>query len=241
MGMIFQNGKIYSGATVEIQPVIYSENEREIGVWVDGKPLYEKTLDLGSSGVVVPTQQWYVTDVDVSYVELITDCKVCNSAGGGYFGYFGTVKQAANDKLGLLNTRNTDQSIRYVTIRYTKSTDTAGSGKWASTGEPAHHYSTDEQIIGTWIDGSTLYEKTLVMPSAITVSANGNWISAGVSAPSGATVIKADIVNLYVTGVIGIYVNNQTQEIYLSNIPKTADITIPANTPITIRYTKSSS
>jgi hypothetical protein len=26
-----------------LQPVIYSEDEREIGVWIDGKPVYEKT------------------------------------------------------------------------------------------------------------------------------------------------------------------------------------------------------
>lgn len=100
----------------------YSTDEQIVGEWIDGSTLYQKTFDLGSSGVVVPSQQWYVTDVDVSYVSLIVDCKICNSTGGGFFGYFGAVKQAANDKLGLLNTRNTDQSIQYVTIQYTKST-----------------------------------------------------------------------------------------------------------------------
>lgn len=162
-----ENGTVYyitdvNGDGSQFQPVIYSENEREIGVWTDGKPLYERTFDLGSSGVVIPQQQWYVTDVDVSYVELITDCKVCNSTGGGYFGYFGAVKQAANDKLGLLNTRNTDQSIRYVTIQYTKTSDTAGSGTWTPQGVPSVHYSTDEQVVGTWIDGSPVYQKTYV-------------------------------------------------------------------------------
>ena len=106
------------------------------------------------------------------------------------------------------------------------------------SGEP-HDYSTDEQIIGTWIDGSTLYEKTLLTPSAVTISYTGTWVSSGVSAPIGSTVIKADIVNLYVTGVIGIYVSaSSANELYLSNIPKVADITIPANTPITVRYIK---
>ena len=48
-----------------------------------------------------------------------------------------------------------------VTIRYTKTTDQAGSGQWTPQGVPAVHYSEDEHIIGTWIDGSTLYEKTV--------------------------------------------------------------------------------
>jgi hypothetical protein len=50
-----------------------------------------------------------------------------------------------------------------VTVQYTKTTDTAGSGQWTPQGVPAHHYSTDEQVVGTWIDGSTIYEKTLVL------------------------------------------------------------------------------
>lgn len=30
-------------------------------------------------------------------------------------------------------------------------------------GSSGHNYSTDEQIVGTWIDGSMLYERTLVL------------------------------------------------------------------------------
>lgn len=30
------------------------------------------------------------------------------------------------------------------------------------SGSEPHIYSTDEQIVGTWIDGSTLYEKTII-------------------------------------------------------------------------------
>lgn len=31
---------------------------------------------------------------------------------------------------------------------------------YPSIGSSGHNYSTDEQIVGTWIDGSTVYEKT---------------------------------------------------------------------------------
>jgi hypothetical protein len=49
----------------------------------------------------------------------------------------------------------------YVTIYYTKTTDTAGSGTWNGQGGLAHHYSTNETVIGTWIDGKPIYEKTV--------------------------------------------------------------------------------
>ena len=35
-------------------------------------------------------------------------------------------------------------------------------GKALDGKDGMHHYSTEEQVIGTWIDGSTLYEKTIV-------------------------------------------------------------------------------
>ena len=38
------------------------------------------------------------------------------------------------------------------------------------SGEP-HNYSTDEQVVGTWIDGSTLYEKTFVFSGGLVCEA----------------------------------------------------------------------
>ena len=49
----------------------------------------------------------------------------------------------------------------HITIQYTKTTDQPGSGTWTPQGVPAVHYSTDEQVVGTWTDGSTIYEKTI--------------------------------------------------------------------------------
>ena len=44
-----------NGDGSQFQPVIYSEDEREIGVWVDGKPLYEKTFYLASGSLSTGT------------------------------------------------------------------------------------------------------------------------------------------------------------------------------------------
>ena len=43
----------------------------------------------------------------------------------------------------------------YVTLQYTKTTDVAGSGDYTTLGIPTVHYSTNEQVIGTWL-GETL-------------------------------------------------------------------------------------
>ena len=67
-----------------------------------------------------------------------------------------------------------------ATVQYTKTTDVAGSGNWNTDGVPTHHYSTSEQVIGTYL-GKPLYEKTWDFPT-ITVSSVGAWISTSINA-----------------------------------------------------------
>lgn len=108
-----QKWKNVAIAGVSVQPVIYSTEEREIGVWTDARPLYQKTVSVGGT---VPTGAVLIT-------------RISNEG--------------------------------YDTIQYIKSADTPGSGTWTPSGVPAVHYSTDEQVVGTWYDGSTLYQKTI--------------------------------------------------------------------------------
>ncbi|MBQ1758223.1 MAG: hypothetical protein IIZ94_00935, partial [Prevotella sp.] len=49
-------------------------------------------------------------------------------------------------------------NIQVLTLYYTKTTDVAGSGNWNTDGVPTVHYSTSEQVIGTWLNGKPLYE-----------------------------------------------------------------------------------
>lgn len=154
---------VTSGEEDKFQPVIYSEDEREIGVWTDGKPLYERVVDLGSD-TNISYDTWTLTTVSISEVDRLVLIQGLNSAGTAYYGdlYGGN----NNGYLQLLTGRNgTYVSVRYLIFRYTKTTDQAGSGQWTPQGVPAHHYSEDEQVIGTWVDGSTLYEKTVYISS----------------------------------------------------------------------------
>lgn len=154
-------------------PVIYSTEEQEIGTWIDGKPLYEKTLIIPNTVIDNTGGQLYTHGISniekcVSvrgYIQFSTggiqggrtqknDWDLCNAIYGFsptqiYMNIGKTWNESANKPDKIL-----------VTVQYTKTTDVPGSGKWSTYGVPNHHYSTNEQVIGTWIDGKPIYEIT---------------------------------------------------------------------------------
>lgn len=147
-------------------PVIYSSTEREIGVWTDGKPLYQKTIDCGAMTVDTNTH-----DVahNISNIDKIVF--VCGIGFNSSNESFPLPNYRPNTQSGILFMADrtnvtymnnwTAVSAAYATIRYTKTTDVAGSGSYTELGVPAVHYDTSEHVIGTWIDGKPLYEKTV--------------------------------------------------------------------------------
>lgn len=78
---------------------------------------------------------------------------------------------------GTVTIANGTTYSKYASVKYVNDTTIAivdvGGHSWAETGylyriykrryssQLAHHYSTSEKIVGTWIDGSTIYEVTL--------------------------------------------------------------------------------
>lgn len=156
-------------------PIIYSDTERVVGVWRDNKPLYAKTVGIGS----LPNNATKVTAHGISDIDTI-----CSIDGIAYDGSGKTIP------LGYINVDSYTYDVQvevgkvnveiktkidftsytgYITVQYTKTTDVAGSGNWNTDGVPTHHYSTNEQVIGTWIDGKPLYERTI----------NGGALSSG--------------------------------------------------------------
>lgn len=150
-------------------PSIYSEEEREIGVWTDGKPLYQKTVNFGTlpSSTGSHNYSHNISNVDKIW---INDGFAINSGGTSIPLNWARPDGAITDEVGC-NVTRTNIVIRvgydrssfngYVTLCYTKTTDTAGSGSWTPSGANAVHYSTNEQVIGTWVDSKPLYQKTI--------------------------------------------------------------------------------
>lgn len=152
--------------TIAIAPIIYSLEEREVGVWTDGKPLYEKTLTVASNASINNNQwtaiSWNNTPTNI---EKLLGCEI-HLYGTEYVvpnPYVNLRFRYINDAICCASGISaTLYAGSIITFKYTKTTDTPGSGTWTPSGVPAHHYSTNEQVIGTWIDGKPLYEKTIV-------------------------------------------------------------------------------
>ena len=162
---------VTANADDKFQPIIYSGEEREVGVWINGKPLYQKTLTCTTDTNIGPdawtTMPW---DEEPENIDMLV-------TGQGHQGdvpsSYATPRVAYTGghlKMAALYSSTFSAGKRF-TVWYTKTTDTAGSGTWTPQGVPAVHYSADEHIVGTWIDGSTLYEKTY-HNSAITIASN---------------------------------------------------------------------
>lgn len=159
---------IKQGTSGIFAPVIYSDTERVVGVWRDNKPLYQKSVYVGSlsagSGVSLAHN---IANIDT----------IANYEGIGFNtveSRWSTLPRVDDDvtyqrglAVGVTNIviwgASNVQAMTGVTVTiwYTKTTDVAGSGNWNTDGVPTVHYSTSEQVIGTWIDGKPLYEKTI--------------------------------------------------------------------------------
>lgn len=161
MGIIMKNGVCYSnGGDATIQPVIYSDTEREVGVWRDGKPLYQITKIY--QNVSISTNS-YTTLESAWGMELIHAFGFLVENGKRYAIPETSIRIEVDSSGSIICVSKTSSwnGDFYVTFQYTKPTDTPGSGTWTPSGVPAVHYSTDEQVVGTWVDGKTLYQKTL--------------------------------------------------------------------------------
>lgn len=162
-------------------PIIYSDTERVVGVWRDNKPLYQKSVYVGSlsagSGVSLAHN---IANIDT----------IANYEGIG----FNTVESRWN------TLPRVDDDVTYqrglavgttniviwgasnvqamtgvtVTIWYTKTTDVAGSGNWNTDGVPTVHYSTSEQVIGTWTNNKPLYQRTYSLTGGIVIGSYGH-------------------------------------------------------------------
>ena len=187
--------KDLDNASVEgYPPLIYSLEEREVGVWHDGKPVYQKTILNNSTNASGSNITINVSDLDIDV------CVSINGICDRIVPNIGTLiydmntweesqlhtclshsKFSGNIQYQIKLYTNESTSWQVITIQYTKNADTAGSGTWNGQGGLAHHYSTTEKIIGTWIDGKPIYECTFdISASPLTIQAY-SWANTTIS------------------------------------------------------------
>lgn len=144
---------------------LFSTTEKVIGCWTDGRPLYQKTIDCGA----LPNNTVKSVTTGVSNILLITSIKgVAYKSDANVYPLSVTYNDDIKNQIKVnwnsnynnieLNTKaNWSSYSAYVTIQYTKTTDAANSFKYADEND----YSTTEHIIGTWITGKPIYQKTV--------------------------------------------------------------------------------
>lgn len=181
MGVLIKNKVNYSGGKLLMSPECYSLEEKEIGCWTDGKPLYERTFHATSG----PANSYNELDLGIASDSIsmikIKSCFIRNTFNGidGVYHLGPYASPADQQFLGGLNPKSNGNYVLFyrvgpycaggdltLTVQYTKATDQPGSGTWTPQGLLTVHYNTNEQVIGTWVDGSTLYEKTLYLANA---------------------------------------------------------------------------
>ena len=162
--------------TQEGDEMYFSTDEKVIGRWTNGKPLYQKTYSCGA----LPNNNGKTIDSGIDNIErciYIWGCAFSPSTNNmctlPYVHSTGLSNQIlldfrANKNIYINTTGNkSSYTESYVTIQYTNTTDSATT----KIEEKPTHYSTDEQVVGTWIDGKPVYQRTWELTN-VTVGAN---------------------------------------------------------------------
>lgn len=157
-----------------LSPIIYSTDEREVGVWTDNKPLYQKTISLTITSTTTTISSISNIDTLVKAHGILADnngdmSEIPYTDGEDFVG-IGFV----NDNIGVYTSNwfvNNRPNLT-LTVWYTKTTDTPGSGSYNTLGVPMVHYTIDEQVVGTDYDGETIYQKTFTNLGTISSSTN---------------------------------------------------------------------
>lgn len=148
----------------------FSTDEKVIGTWIDGKPLYQKTINCGA----LPNAGELLVDINVNNIEKVVGFNaICIDGVGQSIPipnaictngeeviYQINIFFNSSHKIRIVTGSNRTAYTGYVTLRYTKTTDSpVASG---------------EKIVGQWIDGKPVYQKTFDNLSCTT---NGdNWV-----------------------------------------------------------------
>ena len=159
---------------------LYSTDEKMIGQWIDGKPLYQKSFyatNITLTGGTTEIGDLSGLSIDKAF---IVDVFGMDSDYSYSTGYITAWIRLANNNIGLITTNGNILPMDYVavTFQYTKTTDSA-----ISIGSDTD-YSTEEKIVGTWIDGSPIYQKTVDFGSDVEIDNVSMWTRTTISATS---------------------------------------------------------
>lgn len=186
---------------------IYDTTEKVVGKWTDGRPVYQKVFSdtipnatdstLGAKNIalnlsiknVIKSECWVYDSTTGMYSKLnaINHTSDNYALRPIYYTIYNNV--SSNPNRWKLTNYSTDYNGKdvYLILQYTKTTDAANSYNYADEND----YSTTEHIVGKWIDGKPVYQKTI--SGTVTKSSDGNEVVTRINiGASVANVIKID-------------------------------------------------
>ena len=215
---------------------IYDTSERMVGRWIDGKPLYQKVIS-NSSTTTMNNSDWTTIPNAPSGADKLVSLSMVNSSLSNILPLAGYIQSGVIKGKNL--TTGTAAGDIFV-IQYTKTTDAS-----VAIGTE-NDYSTDEMIIGTWIDGKPIYQKTISQSNSSKSLVNIDLSSSNIETVINLRGIYTRVVNSSRTLFIPFYNydDGNTKSILrydTSNSSIQYNIVVPETTNlqiITIQYTK---
>ena len=238
----YLNYQFYDMSGQGVEANNFSTDEKVIGTWIDGKPLYQKVLTKTLSSY---TNTQTVDIIDISDVSIDKIVKIDTT----FIGVYSTKDTASIISIGGSNNSNRlyteanyssgtyhiniynngrttfNGGTAYVILKYTKTTDTA--------------VASGEKIVGQWIDGKPVYEKTWSFGSKVSIS-NANWTDTPISSSGIERIVYACGYNLGTANDKGFYPLNAMNE---NSYVQCLSCRDGSNAPcayILLRYTKTS-
>jgi len=103
-----------------IDPTLdYSTDEKVVGIWIDNKPIYQKTVDFGSDIEINNTSMWTRTTISATSIDKYISAIGINTSGA----VFPLMASTQEGVVSLQVCRdNAKANVRYCTIQYTKTT-----------------------------------------------------------------------------------------------------------------------
>lgn len=173
-------------------PVIYSLEEREIGVWTDGKPLYQKTIhltDLTKNAYI----SIYLTELDVDTMAYFGGQYLREWPNGSSWELYNMHDTISTQQISIISQlrweSDTNRLLYYnaavdtdvlpeawITLQYTKTTDTPGSGKWGTDGVPKFLSGSVDPTSSLGSDGETYIKTDGTAIEMVYYKINGTWL-----------------------------------------------------------------
>ena len=141
----------------------YSTSEREVGKWIDGRSVFEKTIDLTS--LACASQSWTDTGISKGAIDIISHSQVFGD-DGTFYGCTNVNITTNTDHIGIFNESGASITVRYLVVQYVK----------------RHNLHTVEYIEGTgtqWLTTGITPDLTTVLKAGIMPTENTGEVLIG--------------------------------------------------------------